>query len=168
MSIPVPTIFKCNIEKYIPNAKRNANETEIFAEDVERSKRTPNYGPINDFSSSVNRSKEGGISMESLSVFHDHYNYPDISSCSASFFNDIAAGINDFSNENSFDNIADCPLPDITEEIQMNSFLMCRLCAKAYSSGDHVKDFSTEPGIYETLDTILPNQVSKRFIFENQ
>lgn len=164
LSIPIPTIFRCNIEKYIPNAKRNNSGTE-FAEEVERSKRTPNYGPINDFSP-INRSKEG-ISMESLSVFHDHYNYPDISSCSASFFNDIAVSINDFSNENSFDNIADCPLPDITEEIQ-HSFLMCRLCAKTYSSGEHLKDFSSEPGIYDTLDSILPNQVSNMIIIESQ
>ncbi|XP_055321475.1 uncharacterized protein LOC129577826 isoform X2 [Sitodiplosis mosellana] len=155
-NIPVPTIFKSNIEKYIPIVKRNASGIESFAEDMERSKRTPNYGPINDFSL-MNRSSKEGISMESLSVFHDHYNYPDISG-SASFFNDIAVSINDFSNENSFDNIADCPLPDITEEIQ-HSFLLCRLCAKTFSSGEHLKEFSTEPGIYETLDTILPNQI---------
>lgn len=156
LSIPVPTVFKSNIDKYIPNAKRSASGAE-YAEEVERSKRTPNYGPINDFTP-MNHSNQ--ISMESLSVFHDHYNYPDISSCSASFFNDIAVSINDLSNENSFDNIADCPLPDIAEEIQ-HTFLMCRLCAKTYSSDEHLKEFTLEPGIYDTLDTILPNQVSQ-------
>lgn len=158
ISIPVPTIFKCNIDKYIPNSKRNANED--FTDDVneERIKLTPNYGTISDFSP-MNRSKEG-ISMESLSVFHDHYNYADISSCSASFFNDIAVSMNDLSNENSFDHITGCdPLSDIADEIQ-HSFLMCRLCAKTYSSSEHLKEFASEPGIYETLDTILPNQVS--------
>lgn len=130
----------------------NGNE---FTEDVERAKRTPNYGPINDFSS-INRTKDG-ISMESLSVFHDHYNYPDIS---GSFFNDISVNMNDLSNDNSFDNIIDCdPLPHITDEIH-HSFVICRLCAKTYSSSDHLKDISTEPDIYEALNTILPNQVS--------
>lgn len=164
--IPVPTIFKCNIDKYIPNQKKNTPGTE-YLEEAERSKRTPNYAPITDFS--TNRNKEG-ISMESLSVFHDHYNYPDISSCSASFFNDIAVSINDLSNENSFDNIdhiADCDaLNQISNEIKY-SFLICRLCAKTYSSAEHLKDLSTEPGIYETLSTILPNQVSISPIFAN-
>lgn len=156
LNIPVPTIFKCNIEKFIPNSKRSASDNES-PEDIDKTKRTPNYGPINDFSL-MSRSKEG-ISMESLSVFHDHYNYPDISSCSASFFNDIAVNINDLSNESSFDTIVDCvPLSDITNEMQ--SFLICRLCAKTYSSGEHLKDLSSEPGIYDTLDTILPNQVN--------
>lgn len=157
INIPVPTIFKCNIDKYIPNAKQHTSNDNEFTEDVEeRAKRTPNYGPINDFSP-MNRTKEG-ISIESLSVFHDHYNYPDISSCSGSFFNDISDNMNDLSTENSFDNIVDCaPLCDI--EIQ-HLFLVCRLCAKTFTSGEHLKEFSSEPGIYETLDTILPNQVS--------
>lgn len=153
LSIPVPTIFKCNIDKYIPSSKRPASGTES-SEEGERSKKMPNYGPINDYLS-MNRSKEG-ISMESLSVFHDHYNYPDISSCSASFLNDISVGINDLSNENSFDNIVDCTtLDDIRDEIS-HSFLVCRLCA---SSAEHLRDLSSEPGAYDMLAIILPNQV---------
>lgn len=165
LSIPVPTIFKCNIDKYIPNSKRSADETDS-SEESEHVKRTPNYGSISDFS--MNRTKEG-ISLESLSVFHDHhYNYPDISSCSASFFNDIEVSINDLSNENSFDNIVDCdPLTNITEDIQ-RSFLLCRLCAKTYSSTEHLTDLTTKPGIYETLNTLLPNQVNAIAFNENQ
>lgn len=162
ISIPVPTIFKCNIDKFIPNSKRNASEDFADEANEERIKLTPNYGTINDFSP-MNRSKEG-ISMESLSVFHDHYNYADLSSCSASFFNDIAVTMNELSNENSFDHITDCDtLNDIADEIKhhsQQSFLMCRLCAKTYSSSEHLKEFASEPGIYETLDAILPNQVS--------
>lgn len=157
LSIPVPTIFKCNIDKYIPSSKRAASGTES-SEEGERSKKMPNYGPINDYLS-MNRSKEG-ISMESLSVFHDHYNYPDISSCSASFLNDISVGINDLSNENSFDNIVDCTtLDDIRDEIS-HSFLVCRLCAKNYPSTEHLRDLSSEPGAYDMLAIILPNQVN--------
>lgn len=158
VSIPVPTIFKCNFNKYIPSSKRNSSGSE-FPEDGERSKKMRNYGPINDFLS-MNRSKEG-ISMESLSVFHDHYNYPDISSCSASFFNDISVGMNDLSNDNSFDNIVD-PLDAIRDEMS-HSFQVCRLCAKAYSSGEHLRNLSSEPGLYDMLATILPNQVNSIF-----
>lgn len=152
LNIPVPTIFKCNIEKYIPNSKKNTSGTE-FSEDSEGFKKMPNYGPINDYLS-INRSKEG-ISMESLSVFHDHYNYPDISSCSASFLNDITVGIN----ENSFGNIVDCStLDDIRDEIS-HSFQVCRLCAKTYSSAEHLRNLSSEPGIFDNLNNILPDQI---------
>lgn len=147
LNIPVPTIFKCNIDKYIPRACGTD-----LAEDNERTKRTAN--------------KEG-ISMESLSVFHDHYNYADISSCSASFFNDISVNINDLSNENSFDNITDCHgLNNITEEIQ-HSYYICRLCAKTYSSIEHLTDLTSKPDIYDTLDTILPNQVNEMLMYND-
>lgn len=139
LNIPVPTIFKCNIDKYIPNTKRTSANDDT--DDGERTKRQP--------------SAYGSISMESLSVFHDHYNYADISSCSASFFNDIAVNINDLSNENSFD----CdPLDHITEEIPHTIF-NCRLCAKSYMSTESLTDLSVEPTIYDKLNTILPNQV---------
>lgn len=155
INIPIPTIFKCNIDKYIPSSKRSGTDS---SEENENAKRTPNYGSMNDFT--MNRTREG-ISLESLSVFHDHhYNYPDISSCSASFFNDIEVSINDLSNENSFENIVDCdPLSNITDEIK-NSYLLCRLCAKTYSSSEYLTDLATKPGIYEALNTLLPNQVS--------
>lgn len=156
VTIPIPTIFKCNFDKYIPNTKRNASGID-GADDTERLKRTPNYGSINDFTS-TNRTKEG-ISMESLSVFHDHYNYLDISS-SGLFFNDISDSINELSNENSFDNIDCDPLHHISEEMQP-TFFTCRLCAKTFTSSQQLKDLSVEPGIYETLDEILPDQVSK-------
>lgn len=139
LNIPVPTVFKCNIDKYIPSTKRS--NTNDDADDGERTKRQ--------------HSAYGSISMESLSVFHDHYNYADISSCSASFFNDIAANINYLSNENSFD----CdPMNDITEEIPHTIFT-CRLCAKSFSTTENLTDLSAEPTIYDKLNTILPNQV---------
>lgn len=133
LNIPVPTIFKCNIDKYIPSTKRTSVNDDT--DDGERTKRQ--------------QCAYGSISMESLSVFHDHYNYADISSCSASFFND------DFQNENSFDCDA---LNHITEEIPHTIF-NCRLCAKSYTSTEHLTDLSVEPTIYDKLNSILPNQV---------
>lgn len=135
----VPTIFKCNIDQYIPHTKRsNSNDD---TDDAERIKRQ--------------HSAYGSISMESLSVFHDHYNYADISSCSASFLNDIPGYINYLSNENSFD----CdPINNIIEEIP--HIFNCRLCAKSYTSTENLTDLSIKPTIYDKLHTILPNQVN--------
>lgn len=145
VNIPIPSIFKCNIDRYIPNSKKSTDNTEYPDEDDNRT---------ND-SLSMGKTREG-MSLESLSVFHDHYNYLDMSASFLNNIDDIAMSMNDLSNENSFDNIAHCDtLSDVNTDVHV-----CRLCAKMYLATESLIDLSAKPNICKQLNDLIPNLVS--------
>lgn len=145
VNIPIPSIFKCNIDRYLPNTKKPSNSTEFHDEDDGRTLA----------SDGLSMCKREGISLESLSVFHDHYNYLDMSASFLNNIDDIAMGMNDLSNENSFDNIGNCtPLRDVDSGV-------CRLCAKMFLSNDSLIELSSNPDICKRINAIIPNLVSK-------
>lgn len=144
--IPIPSIFKCNIDRYLPiNAKSKPINEE---EDDHRT--LTNDGFL------MNKAREG-ISLESLSVFHDHYNYLDMSSCAASFLNnidDISLTMNDLSNENTFENIAEC------NPIDIESSNTCRLCANMFLTSETLVELSSKPELCKRINVFIPNMVS--------
>lgn len=146
VNIPIPSIFKCNIDRYIPNSKKSTDSTEYPDED--------DNNRTND-GLSMEKTREG-MSLESLSVFHDHYNYLDMSASFLNNMDDIAMSMNDLSNENSFDNIAHCDtLSDVNTGVHV-----CRLCAKMYLATESLIDLSAKPNICKQLNDLIPNLVS--------
>lgn len=168
LDIPVPTIFKCNINKFLPNAKKFKGDSE-YAEEVEAAEAMP---LLNSTVGSTVNMKIDEISIENLSVFHDHYNYPDISSFTTSILNNMSD--HDLSNVDSFDPLGNCKL--VTDEYDINSTndrndneqyhmtYVCRLCTTIFPSTDGLIELSSDPELYQKLDQILPDMVSFRNI----
>lgn len=170
VSIPVPTIFKCNIDKYVPKAKQNPNSIYAVKEDIDDSDdEKKNCCITNDGSSlsqiMVHQAKEG-LSMKSLSVFHDHYNYTDISCFATSSLNNMPdipqivdvvemnTGIND-----TFVHTAETD-DTFTETIEiLKSSYVCRLCANTFTSNESLYELSSYN--YDQFKDLMRNYVSE-------
>lgn len=98
-----------------------------------------------------------GLSLESLSVFHDHYNYTDISNCASSFLSnvpDIPPNIDvhvDLTTDGTFSD----------DSVSVNSFHICRLCAETFPSSENIVEISTD--VYDQLNDLISGTVSKKF-----
>lgn len=150
VNIPIPSIFKCNITKYMPQPKAAASseftETDDDdADDVEDHKKMSALGRIRE-----------ALPLESLSVFHDHYNYTDITNCASSFLNnvpDIPPNI-----DGNVDLGADTTFADDISFVEVNSFHICRLCAATFASSENIVEISSD--VFDRLNDLITNTVS--------
>lgn len=98
-----------------------------------------------------------GLSLESLSVFHDHYNYTDISNCASSFLSnvpDIPPNIDvnvDLATDGTFSD----------DSVNVNRFHICRLCAETFPSSENIVEISTD--VYDQLNDLISGTVSRIF-----
>lgn len=150
VNIPVPSIFKGNITKYMPKPKPSTStgyaEDDDDADDVEDDKKMNTLCRIRE-----------GLTLESLSVFHDHYNYTDITNCASSFLNNVPdippnIGVSvDLSAEGIFPD-------DVLHSVDVNTLHICRLCAEKYASSENIVEISSD--VYDRLNVLVSNTVS--------
>lgn len=161
---PIPTIFNCNIDKYIPNITINRNP--IVTNDP------PDEPSIQE-----------SVLTDDMSLLPDGYEYHEVSN-SASLLNNIAEGISDIdnidvnidelANDNSLDHIdpynINMIIPVDNEQISElicedsnrqndNLVFVCRLCATMFLTEEELSDIAVHSGLIHKLNVLLPDMV---------
>lgn len=149
VNIPVPSIFKSNITKFMPKSKPSTSagyaEDDDGGDDVEDDKKM----------NALCRIREG-LTLECLSVFHDHYNYTEYN-CASSFLNNVPdippnIGVNvDLGSTSIFPD-------DPMHSVDVNTLHVCRLCAENYASSENIVEISSD--VYDRLNVLVSNTVS--------
>lgn len=150
VNIPIPSNFKCNITEYLPKTKAATSSeftepNDIETEDVEDDKKMLALGRIRET-----------LPLESLSVFHDHYNYTDITNCASSFLSnvpDIPPNI-----DGNVDLGSDITFADDISFVEVNNFHICRLCAVTFASSENIVEISSD--VFDKLNDLIADTVS--------
>lgn len=163
VSIPIPTIFENNIDKYIPkNAQSNLDQSQM-GDDISFNGNELNecYNcevptDVHFMDAEMPDINHSGIAINGL------INDPAFVDCDAL---DSLSDSYDFVIENQITQTAHVLPPEQFIESKAGTF-MCRLCADTFASDTQLSQISSINGLIDRLHDLLPNMVS--FLFESQ
>lgn len=190
VNIPIPTIFLCNIDKYIPCRKQSTNDEEekqtdesddiTFvlthpSESKSRSNHHLNYQEIPIGSSLLknnsnkNDSSERSssphidnivVNIENVDYLTDDHTFDNIDTSCTFYITPHELGLIDEGHKTNIFDTAEDTDGNDNNVDSTTSIYVCRLCAMVFINDDSLLRIADEPGLCDKLDRLLPNNVS--------